>query len=113
MTTRRLGVCFRAGSACRGAVAVLLIAAITIGVLPYSVEQPLLPGGEKACRFEPIDVCGAGDSSLGMIADTPVLLAEVVAVVIPKESFPAPPSDEGSLLEGFAPGVYRPPRLSC
>ena len=113
MTTHRLGVCFRAVSACRGVVAVLLVAAISLGVLPFSVEQPLLPVGENACRFEPIDVCGAGDSSLGMIADTPVLVAETVAVVIPKEDFPAPPSAESSLLEGFAPGVYRPPRLSC
>jgi hypothetical protein len=113
MATRRIEVCFRAGSACRSVIALLLIAAVSLGVLPFSVEQPLLPGGGNPCRFEPIDVCGAGDSSLGMIADTPVLLAEAIVVAAPRTALAAPPSEEGSLLEGFAPGVYRPPRLSC
>lgn len=113
MVTRRFGLCFRAGSACRGAIALLLIAAVGLGVLPFSMRQPVLPVGENSCRFEPIDVCGAGDSSLGMIADTPVLLAEAIVVVVPQTALPAPPSDQTALQEGFTPGVYRPPRLSC
>jgi hypothetical protein len=108
-----VGVRLEVGNVCRRAIALFLIAAISLGVLPFSVEQPLLPMGEDTCRFEPIDVCGAGDTSLGMIADTPVLLAEAIVVVIPQAGFPAPSRDEGSLLEGFVPGVYRPPRRSC
>jgi hypothetical protein len=97
-----------------GSIALLLLAAMSLGILPFSIEQPLLADAHKtACRFEPIDVCGAGDSSLGMIADAPVLLAEAVVVIAPQTALPAPPSDQSSLLEGFAPGVYRPPRPSC
>ena len=103
----------RVGSVCRGAIALLLIAAVGLGVLPLSVGQPLLPRDETDCRFEAIDVCGAGDSSLGMTAETPVLLAEAIVVITAQTALPVPPSDEGSLLEGFVPGVYRPPRPTC
>jgi hypothetical protein len=98
----------------RRAIALLLIAAIGLGVLPMDSEVALLPGGERsACRFEPIDVCGAGDTSLGMLADTPVLLPTAVAVVAEPVVLPNAPEAPAPLREGFAPGVYRPPRLSC
>jgi hypothetical protein len=99
---------------CKRAFALLLIAALGLGILPFSIALPLPVSGEKsACRFEPIDVCGAGDASLGMLADTPVLLPTAVAVVAEPVVLPNPPEALAALREGFAPGVYRPPRLSC
>lgn len=103
----------RVARVCRGAIALLLLAATGMGVLPFSVELPALPTAEVACRIEPIDVCGAGDASLGMLADSPALLAEAVAVVAPRAVPPAAAGDLLAVDEGFAPGVYRPPRPSC
>lgn len=101
-------------SACRRAIALVLVAAVALGVLPFSVEMPAPAAGETAaCRFEPIDVCGAGDASPGMLADTPVLLTAAVVVAAAPNVLPAPSDAPGALLEGFAPGVYRPPRPSC
>ena len=99
---------------CGRAVALFLMAAIILGVLPLSVQVPLPHAGEgKSCRFEPIDICGADDTSLGMLADTPVLLAETVGVIVNSAALPAPSDPAVVVREGFAPGVYRPPRPSC
>jgi hypothetical protein len=115
MIVARFGVRLRAGGVGRGAVAMLLVAAVGLGVLPFSAEMPpLLSADGSACRFEPIDVCGAGDASPGMLADTPALVAEALAVVIGQAAVPAPPEPSVVRREGFAPGVYRPPRRpSC
>ena len=114
MSQARSGVRFFSGRVSRCAIALLLIAAIGLGALPITVEIPLLPAGEKsACRFEPIDVCGAGDTSPGMLADTPVLLTAGVTVIAEPIVLPTPPVAPPAPREGFSPGVYRPPRPAC
>lgn len=112
MFRARDGMLSRSAGAGRGAIAALLLAAVGLGILPLSVQQHLLPVGGNACRFEPIDVCGAGDASLGTLADVPTLLPDAVAVVASPAALPAPRNEPAAHLEGFAPGVYRPPRLS-
>ena len=114
MTAVRLKYLSWPAADCRRVIALLLIAAIGLGVLPFSIEAPLLPGGQRStCLFEPIDVCGAGDASPGMLADMPLLLPAAVVVVAEPVFLPNPPETPAALREGFAPGVYRPPRLSC
>lgn len=113
MTRTGIAKCFGAGSGWRGAVAFALVAAIGLGVLPFSVERPLFPATGDPCRFEPIDVCGASDSSLGMLADTPLLLPDAPAVFPRQTTVSASAAREGALREGFPPGVYRPPRARC
>ena len=105
---------FRLAAGCRRAIALLLIAATGLGILPFSIEVPLVPAEEQsACRFEPLDVCGAGDTSPGVLGETPVLLAAAVAVTAEPLVLPTTPAVPPAPREGFSPGVYRPPRPSC
>lgn len=113
MLPNRAGVRLAVASAFRGAIALLLIAAIGLGILPMAVQQPLLAGEERACRFEPIDVCNAGDASLGLLADVPAMVPAVVAILAEPTALRTSPDAAAVILDGFAPGVYRPPRPSC
>ena len=113
MFKSRAGVRFGVAGAVRGALALLLLAAVGLGVLPFAVEQPLLRSGERACRVEPIDVCNAGDASLGLLADVPALVPAAVAIVAEPAVRQTPPEPVSPLRDGFAPGIYRPPRPSC
>ena len=113
MPTSCAGVRFGVARAARGAIALLLLAAVGLGILPLAVQQPLLPAGERACRFEPIDVCNAGDASLGLLADVPALVPTNVAILAESTAWRTPPETAPPLRDGFAPGIYRPPRPSC
>ena len=113
MPQKQASVRLTVAGAFRGAIALLLIAAVGFGILPLTVQQPLLPAGERACRFEPIDVCNAGDASLGLLADVPALLPADVAILAESAAWQTPPETAPPLRDGFAPGIYRPPRPSC
>ena len=113
MFQSRAGVRFGVAGAIRGAVALLLIAAVGLGVLPIAVQQPLIAGEERACRLEPIDVCNAGDASLGLLADAPAMVPAAVAILAAPAVRRAPADAAAAPREGFARGVYRPPRPSC
>jgi hypothetical protein len=97
---------------CRAAIALFILASLSLGILPISLERPREASAQDVCCFEPLDVCNAGNSSLGMLADLPVLLPAPVALVAVPTALPAPSTDPAALLEGSAPGVYRPPRCS-
>lgn len=107
------GVRLFSGRVTSCAITLLLIAAIGLGILPLAVQQPLLPADESACRFEPIDVCNAGDASLGLLADVPALVPTDVAILAESTAWRTPSDTAPPLRDGFAPGIYRPPRPSC
>ncbi|HEY5998543.1 MAG TPA: hypothetical protein VI078_04480 [bacterium] len=102
----------RAG-AVRAAVALLVVIALGLGFVPVAVEMPLLPAGESTCHVEPIDVCDAGASDLGVLADLDVLPPARVAVLAAPAVLRAPPERGAPLREGVSTEVYRPPRTAC
>jgi hypothetical protein len=98
-------------------VAVLLVALVGIGILPFGFVEclPSTPDElrERSLRIETLQVCDDGDSLIGVLFDLPVLLPGT----------PHLQPSAGTLLlvrqamafvpDGFHPSIDHPPQLSA
>lgn len=102
---------------CRGAVAAVLLVLLALEILPCSFQATPIgsceAAGGLACRFEPLQVCDDGSSSLGVLAEHPVLVTGIPVLIVSPAFFGLVPEGGSFAREGVRPAVDRPPRLSA
>lgn len=89
--------------------ALLVVAALGLQVLPLTVAQPA--GTSTAeCRLQPLNVCDTDSHSLGDLASSPVLPPAGIAVACSPDAQRLPPDLSIPPRKGFPTAVDRPPR---
>lgn len=102
---------------CRSACAVVLVALLTLQILPFSCRddsnRASSEPGAFTCRFEPLQVCDHGDSFLGALAKFPVLVTGAPVLIPSTEVLCLVPDREFFAPDGFHPVIDHPPQLSA
>lgn len=82
----------------------------------YQVAPPLATGepGSLWCRFEPLQVCDQGDSSLvGALANLQVLVPGAPALIVTPEILRLIAESASLVNDEFKPPIDHPPQLSA
>lgn len=108
---------FRRSALLRVLVAGFVVASLGLEIMPgVVVERVVAAPGEqegRALRFEPLQVCGHGDSFFGVLFDLPVLPPGGPGFFPPPEAGRPLPEGAVTLPSDFRPAIDRPPRLSA